>query len=338
MGDEEKPFDGDIPTISVRGNSPAEAWEKSILALNQGGIWYARGGEKDKGGMQVDSTMIITIKDPRARHLIHKFPKVPTDSLLEYGYEFLGAKDGLVVNPAYGESLETDTRWPYDYHGRLVAWGKDIGLPPVDQIEEVINRLANHPDKRNGQMITWQPPTDLGSADPACMQRVWCFLVPMPDGSFRLNTNYSFRSRNPMTAAPMNLFGESVLQDYMAEQIGLRMGKVVTAGRLVDMSDSYHISNRDQPLFQDFLRIHREDFAAGKTIEDRSYERGWAFGYMETITEEINAKIAGQIKDRHEERLVRNPDKRGRLEEELGTQMGNLGKIHDWMTKYIAKG
>ena len=325
----EKEFDGNIPAICVYGASIPEAHEKSLLALREKGLWYARSGPKDKGRQQVDSTMMMQINYPNSGPLIHKFlVACPVDSLLEFGYEILGAKDELVVDPQTDPA--NDTRWTYTYFGRFKKYNKELGRT-IDQVAAVIRKIGTEPNRRSSQMITWQPETDLTEKDPACMQRAWFFAVPMPDGSFNLNGNYSFRSRNPMIAAPMNLFGQNILQNYIAQQATIRSGRKITSGRIVDISDSYHVSADNQEYFRSFLEQVDNSVKRGETIEQRAFSRDWVVGQMQDMIEtgEIKDKIAGQLKDRFTERKQAHPGLSKSLDERADIALAELSTIHE---------
>jgi|APSaa5957512622_1039677.scaffolds.fasta_scaffold36348_2 thymidylate synthase len=348
MGEYEMDFDGNIPVLSANGESMPETWENSLVALHDHGIRYARGGPKDQGKMQTDSTMTMAVNNPGSDDFFHKYiGTVPPQNLFAYAFEFLGAKDCLAVDPRYDP--EGDTRWEYTYHLAFERYNEGIGKT-IDQIAEVIERLADKPHKRNSQMITWRPEKDLHEDYPACMQRGWFFPVPMPDGSFKLNANYHFRSRNPMTAAPMNLFGESVFQSYIADMVQERMqGKpeqqvlspdkriLVVPGRLCDITDSYHVSSRDLPLLEKFIEQHHASVEKEEEISDRAYGRDLFFPLFRDFTQtgEVKHMIQDEISNRYAERIESNPGLVDQLCDEKDRELARLDEIESWLIKFL---
>jgi thymidylate synthase len=86
-------------------------------------------------------------------------------------------------------------------------------------------------------MPTADPQTD----DPPCLQRIWCRLVEDKGGQMTLNMNTHWRSRDLYKAWFMNVYALTDLQRIIAEKISKKIGKPVTVGRYVDISDSLHI-------------------------------------------------------------------------------------------------
>lgn len=318
---EDPNFDGNLPMICVEGESIPEAWENSLLALYNKGIWYARQGPKDKGRLQVDSSMTITVREPNSGPIQHKYLMSTESALLEYCIEILGAKDSLVVDPFYDEA-EHDTRWTYTYPGRFTTYNRGLGKG-VNQLSNLIDRLAKEPWRRNNQMITWEPEKDMDSVDPPCMQRVWFFLVPIKEGVSKLNVNFHFRSRNPMHASHTNLNGEAVFQEYVRSKVEQRTeGKIkIISGRLVDINDSYHVSAQDQHDLLDFINMLTKSKERGETIKDRVYSREEVIQEMKKEAPKIVEKIAEQIRNRFSERAER--------------QIKKLRRINEWISGNI---
>lgn len=331
---EKREFDGDIPLINVSGNSMPEAWENSLLALNNHGLWYSREGEKDKGERQVDSTMAITIKNPTSDLFLHKYWMGDPADVVEYMFEFLGAKDSLVIDHF---DPKDDTRWNYTYPRRFFRYNEGLG-EVVDQVAEVIEKLASEPHRRNSQIITWQPKSDLHHKDPPCAQRFWFFPVPMQDNSYRLNMNASFRSRNAMIAAHQNWAGEMTFQNYVANKVEERIQEIrkqtnlpldqrtkVVPGRLVDISDSYHVSSSNQKYLNDFVKTYERSIARGETIADRSYTKEDVYSQMREQVDsgKMQAKISDMLKQRFDERAE--------------GQKAYVESIGNWMQNFLKK-
>ncbi len=310
-------FDGDIPVLNVKGKSIPEAWENSVVELYNRGGWYKRKGPKDKGRLQVDSTMIIAIENPDSELFMHKYSGCGIEGLLEYEMEILGAKDSWVVG-MYDPI--NDPRWAYHYHERLASY--PAGKGSIDQIGKIVEGLSKKPYIRRNMAITWVPEKDIGHDDPPCLQRIWTFISPVKDGSFKLNMNYHFRSRNVMTAAHMNMVGLYILQSYLRDQVIERTGMNLKNGRLVDINDSYHVSARDQKLLKDFMERFKKSKARDETITNRAYTKDFVFdsiNFMDKrMINEIKEKIISQTKKRFEERLQGQIDKIKEISDHLG--------------------
>jgi thymidylate synthase len=151
-----------------------------------------------------------------------------------------------------------------------------------DQIEMVAAKLAQTPYSRRAQAITWKVWEDNACYDPACLQSIWCRVLPDSEGNWVLNANIRFRSNDAYKAAFMNAFALIQLQKHIAERIAELSGKRVLMGRYVHQADSYHIYGSYFDEFQArFL----------KALETRTFERR-TFRY-EDVKDIMEAAIPG---------------------------------------------
>jgi thymidylate synthase len=286
---------GDLPVLVARGKNIPEAWENSVCELYDHGLWYKRGGTKDKGKMQTDSTMITVIEQPWLGPFLHKRMCCGVDDLFEYQMELLGAKNSWV------DPTDRTTRWEYHYHERFA--GHPGEGESVNQLEEIERLMHERPTTRRMNMITWAPSRDYSSQDPPCLQRVWFALVPnQQDGSWTLNTNYDFRTRNVMIAAPMNQVGLVTLAYDLKEKLN-EGGMKVQMGRVVDKSDSYHVSSKDQDNFHKFIQALREGSLKSLPIEEKTIGFEDTIMLMEIGRQGIEQKLLGQTRKCLEEDL-----------------------------------
>lgn len=250
---------GSIPVLSVSGKSLPEAWEQSLIKL-----WDAQGrvrtqyDRRDEHGEfidppSIDCTMLVVVEDPDSDPRFHRcFPGGPAD-LQEYRMEVLGGiKDHWV-------DLKDKAKWQYTYHERLRKYDIVSSLSGgtgfrTDQIQKMIEQLAKDFYTRRAQAITWQPWKDQDSADPPCLQRVWCRIIEN-HGELYLNMDVNFRSRDAYKAAFMNMDALIELQKVIAAGVSGRLGgRPVMLGRYMDVSDSYHIYGKDIAMFvREFL-------------------------------------------------------------------------------------
>jgi len=258
---------GDIPVITVEGETIAEVWERSLLQTWEKGCHVSTKYDKPGDPASRDCTMIMTILRPWKDPMIHKlFPGGFTE-LEEYVQEVVyGVKDAWQADP----DDPSDTRWNYTYHDRWVRYGcrdKAGKHHTVNQLEQVINGLVKAPNNRRLQMITWRPDLDPNDKHSPCNQSIWVRILDGADGVGRLNMNVRFRSRDALDAAFMNMFAFVHLQKYIAEEVGKRSGRPVIPGRYVDMSDSYHIYGSRHDYFKGFLTK-----VQNSTFEERVFE------------------------------------------------------------------
>jgi thymidylate synthase len=262
-----------IPVLHVAGRTLAEAYERALVSLNEGGIRVRTQYDKPGDPPSIDATMNVTVEEPWSDPMIHKAFPGGIEDLREYVMELFGAKDHWVKNmddPA-------DTRWEYTYHQRLADWGtwresgsgRTTGLPGtgVDQVALVVEKLARQPFTRQAQMITWMPTMDPQAYDPPCLQSLWYRLLEH-EGTWYLNCNVRFRSNDAWGASFMNMFGLTHFsRSLVADPLEKRLSAPVALGRLNWQADSYHVYGKDQ---KDFTARFLERY--GRTrFEDRVF-------------------------------------------------------------------
>ena len=262
----------DIPVLTVRDATIASAYEKALIDIYTNGVKIRTQYDKPGDPESIDATMNITIDEPWTDPMIHKAFPGGIAELREYVLELLGHKDHWVKN----SDDPNDTRWEYTYHQRLADWGTwkqrvpgDEGRPGtgVDQIQKVVDKLANQPFTRQAQMITWMPFMDFDVYDPPCLQSIWYRLVEDAE-SWYLNSNVRFRSNDAWGANFMNMFGITHFNRLLvADPLQARLGKSVALGRMNWHVDSYHLYGKDHAEF----KARFFDRLDGTSFEDRVY-------------------------------------------------------------------
>jgi len=273
-------MNGQIPVLLVRGQNLAEAWENSLIQLYEQGCDIKTEYDKSDDPPSKDCSMTLVVEEPLAEPMIHMDFPGGLEDLQEYVLEVLdGIKDHCVRNKADDPN---DTRWEYTYHQRLFAY-KVPGVESVfDQIEIVAQKLAKTPYSRRAQAITWKVWEDNDCYDPACLQSIWCRILPDDYGQWTLNTNVRFRSNDAYKAAFMNMFALIMLQQRIASRITELSGRPIHLGRYVHQADSYHIYG---VYFNEF---HGRFINA---LNDRSFaQRTMAYA---TVKEFMDAAIPG---------------------------------------------
>ena len=241
-----------IPVLTVSEKSLALAYEKALVELYHKGVRFKTQYDKPGDPPSIDSTMNITIQDPLADPMIHKAFPGGIENLKEYAMELTGVKDHWVKNI----NDPNDSRWEYTYHGRLSAYGawrelvdgesRQAGFFRINQIQSVIDKLANQPYTRQAQMITWMPNLDITCYDPPCLQSLWYRIMEDDDGVWWLNCNVRFRSNDAWGASFMNMFGFILFnKEVIGAGVAGKTGRRVELGRMNWHADSYHIYGKD---------------------------------------------------------------------------------------------
>ncbi len=277
----------ELPTLAVTASCLPEAWEKAVLAVWDNGLTIKTQYDKPGDPPSKDATVMITVDNPFAEPRIHKnFPGGP-EELESYRQEVLDGIHDHWIDPAAG-------KWTYTYHERLFAYSpvenlRDANTPKpfkrVNQVDYIIDALAECSHTRRAQAITWMPTADPQTEDPPCLQRIWCRLVEQPDGAYSLNMNTHWRSRDLYKAWFMNAYALTDMQRRIAEKIAKKIGKLVRVGRYVDISDSLHIYGsyfRDAAV--EVEKMRKTSFA----------ERAWESSHpaFEMMTTEAREKLA----------------------------------------------
>jgi thymidylate synthase len=234
---------GNIPVLSINATCLPEAWEKAVVAVWDNGVHVKTQYDKPEDPPSRDATVMIQVHNPFAEPRIHKnFPGGPAE-LEAYRQEVVDGIHDHWIDPAAG-------KWTYTYHERLFAYApveniRDPKSPrpfaAVNQVQYIIDTLAQAGHTRRAQAITWMPTADIHTDDPPCLQRIWCRLVEDGNGKLMLNMNTHWRSRDLYKAWFMNVYALTNLQAIIAEKIAKKIGRPVGIGRYVDISDSLHI-------------------------------------------------------------------------------------------------
>ncbi len=252
-----------IPVLLVSGKGIAETWEKSMEALYRNGIRIKTEYDRPGDPPSIDATMVMVASDPLSEPRIHLSIPSTFKDLQKYEKEVVEGVHDHWIDPEKG-------KWTYTYHQRLFKYPAPEGQ--VNQIDHIINKLAEAPYTRRAQAITWNPRLDPHTDDPPCLQRIWLRCTEQ-DGGIKLNMNTHWRSRDAYKAAFMNMYALTELQRRIASSLSERLRRDVEAGQYVDISDSYHIYGSYLGDFTSrFLkaleqrRFYSEDIRSSRTI------------------------------------------------------------------------
>jgi thymidylate synthase (methanogen type) len=241
--------------------SLAIAWQAALVHVVEFGEWVAHEEPDEKPFKEYLGPMVICVEKPFEGGRYHRYMgnRVLPKDLMDYVDEVVkGTKDVLI-------RLDDPNAWHYTYHQRLTAYPfiyynePGYGHPEyydegeVDQLLQIAAKLRERPTSRRAQAVTWIPNSDPYEKYPPCLQRIWCSVR---EDKLRMHTHW--RSRDAFLASYMNMLALTSLQKSLADKIG------VEVGAYYDISDSYHIYERDQEqVAQLYQLIHSPKTTSG---------------------------------------------------------------------------
>jgi len=102
----------------------------------------------------------------------------------------------------------------------------------LDQVTEICKTYRERGHRNNQLVIQIAKPTDLLLIDPPCLRQI---DTRIQDG--KLHFFPYFRSWDLWSGLPANLAGISVLQEYMAEEIGVEQGEMLCTSKGLHLYD-----------------------------------------------------------------------------------------------------
>ena len=240
-----------LPVVHITAETLPEGWETAVVQTWSQGTSIRTEYDKDTDPASRDATAVIVIRNPMSEPRIHRAFPGGIVELEAYRQEVVDGIHDHWVNPEEG-------KWEYTYHERLAAYSVPGLDKPVNQLEYIINALADSPHTRRAQAIMWKPWEDAGIHDPACLQRLW-FRVYGDE----LILNIHMRSNDAFKAAFMNMYAFTDLQRLVAERLSARLGRKIRSGQYTHIADSFHIYGSYFSEFEGFL----------KTLEKRTFEQ-----------------------------------------------------------------
>lgn len=132
---------------------------------------------------------------------------------------------GKLFAEQYADQILNGTKadFDYTYHNLLFRYEYDLNGPACNifnQVAYVINELKDHPTSRQAVMSLWNPPLHFDMENCPCLNHVQCVII---DG--KLCMNVTFRSNDMCAAFGQNAFGLVHLQKYIADSLGLPVGR-----------------------------------------------------------------------------------------------------------------
>ncbi|HOX38085.1 MAG TPA: hypothetical protein PL033_08860 [Candidatus Brocadiia bacterium] len=227
------------PIIVVEGDTIPEVWERSIIELSARGEPY-QGKDKDNLGKAGRvAQMVMRINKPNKEPRVHKcFPAEPRE-VLEYAEDLIMGLD--------------QRGWDYTYHGQIFD-------KHGNQMLRAVAILSQKPTTNKAHIVVGNPlivDVEKGLHGP-CLQTITLHLRER-DG-LQLDFDTTWRVRNSINAAFMNLFALSELQNHACKLMSDAIGKPVSAGPMTDYTVHYNYNSSDVPWVQSLLnQVKRTD-------------------------------------------------------------------------------
>lgn len=133
----------------------------------------------------------------------------------------------------YSRCIMTANKEPgeqYTYGERLCAGHMNVAgnewIPTLNQIQKVINTYKKFGHRNNQMILQIAQPSDILLDDPPCLRGI---DTRIQDG--KLHFFPYFRSWDLWAGFPANLAGISMLQEYMAAEIGVEQGEMICTSK-----------------------------------------------------------------------------------------------------------
>jgi len=138
--------------------------------------------------------------------------------------EYLSDYVRYIMTPA------KETNEQYTYGERLwsaIDISKTLeGPSTIDQVDHIIKTYRNNGYRNNQMVLQISQPSDLLIDDPPCLRHI---DTRIQDG--KLHFYIYFRSWDLWGGYPSNLAGISILQEYMATEIGVESGEFIVSSK-----------------------------------------------------------------------------------------------------------
>jgi thymidylate synthase len=198
----------------VRGRRVADTWLQILDRVMR----FGREGATHYGTSQKEIIGLVSVveeEDPEDFYVPEYLPCTKKD-LEEYFPRVLSGKEYPDTSYTYGQRLRT-------HFG-------------VDQIEEMITKLAADLDTRSATSVLWDPGGDNKGHGAPCINHIW---ARVRDGKVYLTA--IIRSNDMYSAWPENAFALRKLQELIRRGVAERAGVELGLGELVTLSESAHV-------------------------------------------------------------------------------------------------
>ena len=239
----------------VTGKTLPEAYHRALVELYEFGELSEC---PDYNTRQKELSMTLFVEEPTAEPMISKLFIGGFLELEQYRQEIL---DGIL-------DFEVERgNWEYTYHSRI-----------AEQMPFIHKELKRNPDSRRAviDVRDWKHDTREGNDSPACLQHIQYFIR-----GGRLHCKVLFRSNDAAKATFMNAFALILLQERLAQELGVEMGTYT------HRANSFHAYEKDFHLLEKYVEAIR----GGDEIT-YNYRGEW-----DELMEEAKPAIAKKIEE-----------------------------------------
>ena len=155
-----------LPVVCIESENLAEGWEKAVLACWEHGAQIATQYDQDGDEPSRDLSLMLAVENPFNEPRIHRAMPGGFYELEVYRQEVVNGVHDHWIDPEHG-------KWQYTYHERLTNFTVPGLAEPINQIDYVVDALAETPHTRRAQAVLWKCWDDAGIDHPACLQRMW---------------------------------------------------------------------------------------------------------------------------------------------------------------------
>jgi thymidylate synthase len=216
---------GLIPEFIV-ATTLSDCWFQLVdLIVNKGRCWIIDDGSYAGQKRYELDYVTAHIKYPHDYPMIPEMPShlryIPDPTTMEYVEEYL---------PYLMTNQELKKNEVYTYGSRLES-----------QIEEVVNKFRNHGYGTNQCTMTVAHPKDIELEDPPCLRSIDFRIFNdegLKEGEERaLHMIVHFRSNDLWNGFPINLASLAMMQQIMAQDIGVAAGEIIYSSKGLHIYD-----------------------------------------------------------------------------------------------------
>ena len=213
-------FPSEPRSHTIVRTTPMEAWTELIFRLY-------RFGHRNTVAKSSGHETRIELQNV---HVVIERPLEESDDLLKkYGFGLEKFRDyqRRILDSVKPEGLH------YSYGNRLRGYFKHMGSS-VDSLEICAERLRTDQESRHAYVALWDNSRDLPEGR-GCPCFVSCFFRKFED---KLTLTATFRVHNAMDAWPENIYGLMVIQQFVAEKIGMECGAITVVSHSISIDPS----------------------------------------------------------------------------------------------------
>lgn len=215
-----------LKPISIVARDLPDAWFQAVDAvIAHGRKWTVQHGSYEGQKRWELDWVMIHITHPGVRPIVPEMPThlahVPPPTTMEYVEEYL---------PYLMENSPLKKNEQYTYGERIKA-----------QMEAIILRYKSNGYGSNQECIAVAKPSDITLDDPPCLRQIDTRIVApdgrRPDEPYALHFFPYFRSWDLWGGFPPNLAAIRLMQEYMAESIGVEAGEIICSSKGLHLYD-----------------------------------------------------------------------------------------------------